>query len=336
MRIKAWRLPAQRCLRLFTAMATLAFFSTAASAQTAEQIAAQKLMTEKLQQQILQSQTSPPPPAGTTTTTSPPPSSTDTTTNTTTSTPDVPKLPSPTSSPSPTQTTTVVVAPAPAPAWTLLSGAAKDVGSGGSGLWVVGTNVTTHGYGLWRWVNGTWASVASTGATRIDVDAAGVAWTVDNRGIVQRNGTAWTQVGTGASDIGVGPDNAVWTIGNLAEGANFGIYRYNAATLAWTKMPGYAVRVDVDPQGNAWVVNAGGAVYRWNGSAWTSVAGVSARDIGIGGDGSVFVTGADNAIYRWSGTAWVKREGAGVSISVSPTGVPVVVNGANQIYTGWK
>lgn len=233
-----------------------------------------------------------------------------------------------------------IPAPAPSTTWTLISGKARDVGVGGTGTWIVGTGAMPYGYAVWRLVNNAWSAVASTGATRIDVDAGGLPWIVDGRGALLRYGAGWTQVGTRASDIGVGANGTLWMIGNVAEGANFGIHRGVVdpkGGVSWTKMAGSAVRVDVDALGNAWVVNAGGAVYRWNGTGWTNVPGVAGRDVGIGADGAVFVTGTDNMTYRWNGgTGWDKRTGAGNSISVDATGVPLLVDSAGAIYKGWK
>lgn len=230
--------------------------------------------------------------------------------------------------------------PASSMVWTLMSGAARDVGVGGSGTWIVGTGRATYGNAVWRLVSNTWYEVASEGAARIDVDARGIPWIVDNRGVVQKYGAAWTSVGSGASDIGVGANGTAWIIGNVPDGANFTIYRGIADSkggMTWTKMEGSAVRVDVDPLGNAWIVNAAGAIYRWDGSRWISVPGVAARDVGIGADGAVFIAGTDDMTYRWnSSTGWDKREGAGISISVDPNGVPMLVNSLGAIYKGWR
>jgi len=200
---------------------------------------------------------------------------------------------------------------------------------------VVSTTALTNGFSVFRWVNNAWSEVPSTGAARLDVDAQGNAWIVDNKGAVQRyDGTKWVAAGgTSSSDIGVG--GAVWSIGSTPiDAGGAGIYRYNGT--GWTQMPGAAVRVDVDPKGAAWVVNKLGEVFRWGGNAWVAVLGVKARDVGIGADGSVFVLGVDDKVYRWSGTTWVVRNGAARNISVSATGVPYLVTDPGAIYQGVK
>jgi len=64
----------------------------------------------------------------------------------------------------------------------------------------------------------------------------------------------------------------------------------------------------------------------------------AARDIGIGANGAVWVIGTipgngeGNAIFHWNGQEWVGIEGAGNVISVDPNGLPVVINGAGDIF----
>jgi len=235
---------------------------------------------------------------------------------------------------------TATPAPAPVTTWTALPGAAKDIGAGGAsnGLWVVGTDaVQANGFNVYRWANNTWQLVPNTGAVRLDVDAQGNAWTVNNKGAVQRyDGTKWVAVpGVTATDIGVGANGTVWSLGAAIDAAgNYAIYRLNGTS--WAKMSGQAVRVDVDATGNAWVVNKAGDVFRWNGNTWVVVPGVKTSDVGVGADGSVFVLGTDSKVYRWSGSAWVVREGAAVNISVSATGVPYAADAAGKIYRGVK
>jgi hypothetical protein len=225
-------------------------------------------------------------------------------------------------------------------AWTSLPGTAQDIGVGAINgvVWVVASgSAQANGANLFRWSNSAWQFMPSTGAVRLDVDAQGNAWIVNNKGEVQRfDGTKWLAVpGVAASDVGVGANGTAWAIGNVVNGTgNYAIYRLSGAT--WSQMAGDAVRIDVDPAGNAWVVNKAGDVFRWTASTWVAVPGVKASDVGVGQDGSVFVTGTDANIYRWSGNAWVARTGEATNVSVNATGVPFVVNAAGTIYQGVK
>lgn len=229
------------------------------------------------------------------------------------------------------------VAWAAPPIWTALPGTGKDIGAGGGALWVVSTSTAANGFSVFRWVNSAWFEVPGAGAVRLAVDPQGNAWIVDDKGAVQRHdGSKWVAVaGIHASDIGVGADGSVWAVGSQPfDAGGFGIYRYTGTS--WTQMPGAAVRIDVDPKGNAWIVNKLGEVFRWGGSAWVAVLGVKARDVGIGADGSVFVLGVDDKVYRWGGSAWVAREGSARNITVNAAGVPYAVTDAGVIYQGVK
>jgi hypothetical protein len=147
----------------------------------------------------------------------------------------------------------------------------------------------------------------------------------------------WQQLPGAAVDIGVGgPNNTAWVIGTNAEGGGYGIYRWNGGN--WDKIPGSAVRIDVDPKGNAWVINAQGAIYRYNGSAWEQMPGsAKGGDIGIGNNGAVWLTGGGNVggglqIYRWNGSNWTNVPGGALRVDVDPQGNAWVVNSSHNIY----
>src|SRR5258708_28707587 len=97
-------------------------------------------------------------------------------------------------------------------------------------------------------------------------------------------GQDWTNIqGITAQDIAVGKNGSVW-----ATGTNSAIYRWNGSS--WETIPGGASRIAVDPDGAAWVVNAGGDIYKYNlaNKNWEIKQG-KAKDIGIGADGSIWV-----------------------------------------------
>lgn len=148
----------------------------------------------------------------------------------------------------------------------------------------------------------------------------------------------WSLVsGEPARDVGVGSDGHVWIITNTAAGGgNYLIKRRNASG-AWGNMPGAAVRIAVDPNGDAWAVNAANQIYKWAGSTWTAMPGL-ARDIGIGANGSVWrvtttPTGGGYTISVWTGTSWTGVAGGAVRISVDPSGNPWITA---SDYTIWR
>lgn len=203
-------------------------------------------------------------------------------------------------------------------------GSGVDVGHGGGKFWAVGTTGKVYRFdsppGAWTEIGG-----VSTGL-RIDVDAKGLPWVVtrDNK-LMTWNGSSWSQVPGDIREIGrSAAGDHMWAIGGGGDGrGNFDIYRFEGAA-GWAKKPGNGLRIDVEPDGTAWVVNAQGGIYRWNGSAWDHIAG-GAKDIGVGSNGAVWIIGSDGA--PWSMTyvrTWLRRPGATLAaITVDDKGNPL-------------
>ena len=225
------------------------------------------------------------------------------------------------------------VQPAQAQSWQLTDGSARDVGVGADGtVWVIGANATPGGYGIYKRTGNAWVNVPG-GAERIAVDPRGNAWVANNaNAIFRHDGTKWTMLtNQSARDIGVGANGTVWVIGTGAEAGGYGIHRSTDQGATWTKIAGGAVRISVDPQGNAWVVNSSNTIFRYNGSSWVHVPG-SATDVGVGADGGAWVIGTDNGIYRFENNTWAKKTGGAKEIAGGPAGAVWVVNHGNQIY----
>lgn len=94
-----------------------------------------------------------------------------------------------------------------------------------------------------------------------------------------------------ANDVGVGAGGTFWAIGNNKEGGGWGIYRWDHSTRRYKKIPGSALRIDVDRTGNAWVVNKFQQIYSYNGARWIRQPG-GAVDIGVGAEGTIWVMGS--------------------------------------------
>ena len=152
----------------------------------------------------------------------------------------------------------------------------------------------------------------------------------------------WEQIDGEATDIGVGADGSVWVIGGSKTEINdgYGIYRLSVRGWEQIDKDGGAIRIDVDPSGNPWVVDKNENIFRRSGDEWEQIDG-EATDIGIGGEGSVWIVGTEPrfggyVIYRWDGRNWeiVSDDGA-VQISVDNRGAPWVLNSEEYIYV-WK
>jgi len=162
----------------------------------------------------------------------------------------------------------------------------------------------------------------------------------------------------------------MWVIGTSQIQGGYEIYRW--VKNNWEKTPGGAVRVSVDTDGSAWVVNNTGNIFHSSvtpsraaapacdesrrplqhcttASApatqvqWTTQSG-SATDIAVGANGDVWMIGTDRSgndygIYKAvfaSGTrnvsSWQKVDGGAVRIAVGPDGSPWVVNSSGNVY----
>lgn len=139
----------------------------------------------------------------------------------------------------------------------------------------------------------------------------------------------WQRLNGSAYDIGVGANGDVWVIGTDFEPGGFGIY--NISGSAGFSVDGGAIRIDVDPDGNPWIVNDEDNIYRWIDGDWQRLPG-NALDIGIGADGSVWVVSSEG-VYLWDDQGWIDFGGSGSRIDVGPDGRPWVVGFSDQIYT---
>jgi hypothetical protein len=147
---------------------------------------------------------------------------------------------------------------------------------------------------------------------------------------------SWEPIPGMAQDIGVGADGTAWKIGTIPRIGGFDIAKLNGSS--WVGITGGAVRIDVDPQGDPWVVNSNGSIYKYtqNSQSWLSISG-SATDIGIGSNGVVWKIGTTPVIggfniARWDGSSWIGIGGGAIRIDVDSLGDPWVVNANGSIY----
>ncbi len=110
-------------------------------------------------------------------------------------------------------------------------------------------------------------------------------------------------------DLDIGADGDVFGIGtdNVA-GTNGYVYQWIHGE--WVGFSGYGKKIAVDPEGNPWLINDLGEIWRFTGAIWIKLQD-TAQDIDIGADGSVFIlrgTGANGTVYRWdAGSGWDGR-----------------------------
>ncbi len=248
-----------------------------------------------------------------------------------------------------TATCLVLVSPGPITGTvTQVPGVASDIGIGGDGsVYIIGIDDVspTGGYSISKLTGNAFEKMFECAGTRISASPNGVPWVVNKSNLVYQftgvNNLWQVQPGT-ATDIGIGADGSIFAIGTktVSPTGGYDILKFNGA--GWDTLQQCAgVHIAVSPQGIPWVVNKSHIVYKNTGGLlWQPIPGVKANDIGIGADGSVYVTSIDTTgtnpkppIYKYNGNGWTPVSNAsGVSIAVSPQGVPWWVDKNNSIF----
>lgn len=142
-----------------------------------------------------------------------------------------------------------------------------------------------------------------------------------------------------AKDIGVSRNSSVWVVGcsKANESGDFYLFIWNESKSESEMIAGFGSDIAVAPNGNPWITNSGGQIYKGNGNkGWQGVPGC-ARDIAVGDNDAVWIlgckqTGNDFEILSWQGSGWNRVEGAATRIAVEPNGTPWIVNSRGQIY----
>ncbi len=217
---------------------------------------------------------------------------------------------------------------------------ARDIGGGAGGhVWAIGCEkapVEQGGdYRIYNRSDNAWKTFPGSG-NRIAVEPAGWAWIVaSNGGVVRWGGGGVTVMkGACAQDIAVGGNGDVWTIGcDAAPGGGGNVIRKLSPQSA--TVPGAGVRIAAEPNGNPWVVNDRGEIFRWTGSAFTRVDGC-AKDIAIGKDGIPWVIGCSAVtggfeVFRWTGNGWGKVPGAGVALSIGGDNQAWIIDSTGKV-----
>ncbi len=214
---------------------------------------------------------------------------------------------------------------------------------------------TNHGVNWTRWV----MSLPGQGSQKvarlrtIDTRPSGGQLTVYagiwGSGAWQRNGAeqspTWQAINGQETAIGSG-----WSIGTNSVGnGDFGIYQWIPSAQLWSGANGGGgKKVSVDLNGNPWVVNSAGDVYKWTGSVWAGYghgqvpANTPFNSVASGSaDSETWATGTDNTIWHYAGSSWtqVTGIGAGIKIAVFSTPdatcadhLPVILGTDNRMY----
>jgi hypothetical protein len=253
--------------------------------------------------------------------------------------------------------------------WTDTNFKGKDCGVGSEGdTFIAGLDGKLYKYQI---ITNTYTEVYGDNEmpfiSKVDVDSDGTPYIVTNRGgqiyyLDCQN--KWVRIQGCANDIGVGRAGEIWKIGCDSRLGGFGVWklfcnrkcgcncnrsciRFSSLRYAplgteqrkncyWLRIEGGGKRLDVDPNGNPWIVADNNSVYQYDGFNWKYVPGYFANDIAISNDGTVFASGIDNNIGRLIcpdvGT-WQILTGAAKSICVGPFDLPFIIDGENNVFT---
>ena len=218
----------------------------------------------------------------------------------------------------------------------LLPGAATAIGVGVSGSpWIVGTNPTPGGEGIYHWAGSGWAPVAG-GAVSIAVGPDDSPWVTNSSDRVYHQvGSTWVAYPGAATAIGVGANGSVWVVGTNAVPGGRGIYHWTGT--GWAPAAGGAVTIAVGPDGTPWVTNTAHQIYHWDGTGWSLYPG-AATAIGVGANGTLWAVGTNavpggDGIYERVGGGWAEVAGGATALGVAANGHPWVLNSTHQIFS---
>jgi hypothetical protein len=154
-------------------------------------------------------------------------------------------------------------------------GNGRDIGVGADGsVWRISDQVAGSGgdFAISKWnpATSSWNVPVSGGGVRIDVDASGNPWVVNNIGQIWRkppSSNTFTQVpGLTGVDIGIGANGLVFVLSTEAYngGADKKLYRLIDTNGGWKLTNGGGSRVCSDNTGKPWLVTANGNVWATN------------------------------------------------------------------------
>lgn len=216
---------------------------------------------------------------------------------------------------------------------------ALDIGAGANGsVWMVGSD-----HRVYRLAddNSGWIDMGLDGAARIDVTLHGNGLVVKHDQQVwhyEGHNQKWVHMpGLFAIDVGTGADGSVWALGNPSGISNAGsVYQLNFGTGIWEERGIAGTRIDVAPNGRAYIVQSDGTIVQYGDSpgVWhVTAGGLLATDVALGISphgaawGAIWAVGPNDEIYRWSdvrfsntGNGWEKTNGGSISITSDDEG----------------
>lgn len=221
-------------------------------------------------------------------------------------------------------------------AWERLEGNATAISINPQGdVYILGKKYADGGKAIYKYVNNNWIELPGGGVV-IAAGPKNELWTINNQSQIMRfSDHGWQKIAGSATDIAIGDDGSVYSIGTDDCGSGFGIYRF-IKPYGWEKIPGCGEKIDVSPEGIPWVVNRQGRIFKFVNGAWLEVPG-GAFDIAVGEEDEIWVTGTSfcrggRRIFHYQATEWLELEGCAVSLDIAPDSGLWVINANGEIF----
>lgn len=140
----------------------------------------------------------------------------------------------------------------------------------------------------------------------------------------EANAQQWQPVPGKLTDLSFGANGSLWGLAPITHNDGGAIYRRDGNK--WTRVPGWAIYIAVDPDGLPWIINRKNQIFRFDGSRFIRVPG-AARNIAIGADGSVWIVGTHrdddktgSRVFKRNGDTWQRMPGSANFIAVDGSG----------------
>ena len=221
--------------------------------------------------------------------------------------------------------------------WEKLPGQAHEIAAGANGsVWCLGMAESPNGNSIHRWNTQAWDQIEGA-AAKIAAATDGHVWTIDRHNRIFTNSDSGCTERPGlAREISVGNNGDVWCISaaDVAPGGG-SIHFWNGSD--WDHVEGAAVKIAADTNGQTWIVNSAGQIFRRSGEGWELLPGL-ASEIAIGAEADVcclsqgLLSDGGHSIHRWNGTDWDHIPGSATRIAVGPAGTVYVVNAQHDIF----
>lgn len=115
---------------------------------------------------------------------------------------------------------------------------------------------------------------------------------------------------------------------------------YKLVGNAWQQLSGSDAVSIAANNGKVCMVNTAGKIYSLSGSSWSQMTGSSAVDIAITKTGTIWMVNTAGKIYKYSGSAWVQQAGSDAARIAAGGSEVWMVNTAGLVYrwtgTAWE